>query len=150
MAELSEADRRRERLAFGREIKWDEEGLLGTVFFGPQKNRPFPPLPVGVVETLFENGFIEPEYRHQEHAPTAGTLFEWAKHVQTEYRAYQFEVGLIGYMVSPRREDSRIAFEGVSIRSPGPIPEELKQEVAKEFSPDMLAVDDFEIRIQWD
>ena len=150
MARASSEDRRREELAFGRRIDWDKEGLLGTVFFGPEEKRKFPPLPVGTARTLLENGYIDPKNRHHEHTPTAKTLLDWASGIQTEYRSYQFEIGLIGYMVGPNREDTRITFEGVSIRSPGAIPNELKREAAKCFSPDLLVVDDFDIRVQWD
>lgn len=143
-------DRRREELAFGREIRWDEEGLLDTVFFGPQPDRGFPPLPVGNARTLLENGYVDPDERHAAAAPTAATLIDWATEVRAEYRDYQFEVGLVGYMTSPERADAGITFEGVSIRSPGSIPAGLQAEVAKAFSPDVLAVDDVELRLQWE
>lgn len=142
-------DRGREEIAFGRPVEWATEADYGAVFFGPEKSRPFPPLPVGNAESLLENGYLDPGYRHNE-APPAGELVEWARSVQTRYRDHQFEVGLVGYVVSPEREDSRVALEGVSIRSPGPIPEALRREVAKRFSPDLLSVDDHELQLRWD
>lgn len=149
MATDLEDVRERERVAFGRTIDWESEATHGAVFFGPEKRRQFPPLPVGNAVSLLENGLVDPEYHHND-APPSAELIEWARSVQTEYREYQFEVGLIGYMVSPDRSDSRVAFEGVSIRSAGPIPEDLKARVAKRFSPDILAVDDFTIELLWD
>lgn len=143
------SDAEREQLAFGRRIDWVEEATFGTVFFGPEKHRQFPALSVGHVESLLENEYLDPRYRHNE-APPAEELVEWARSVQTRYKPYQFEVGLIGYMVGPDREDSRTALEGVIVRSAGPIPEDLKQEVAKRFSPDLLAVDDFVIELVWE
>lgn len=141
--------RAREELAFGRPIEWASEAEYGAVFFGPEKSRQFPPLPVGNAETLLENGLLDPEYRHND-APPAAELIEWARSVQTRYRDHQFEVGLIGYLVSPERDDARIAFEGVAIRSPGPIPTALRREVAKRFSPDLLSIDDFAVEMIWD
>lgn len=143
-------NRRCEELAFGRRIRWDEEGLLDTVFFGPQRHRSFPPLPVGTARTLLENGYVDPDKRHATDAPTAATLVDWTGEVSAEYRDYQLEVGLVGYMISPSRADAGITFEGASIRSPGTIPESLKGKVAKRFSPDLLAVDDYEILFQWE
>lgn len=144
-----ESDRERERIAFGRLVDWETESQFGTVFFGPEKSRQFPPLPVGNAQSLLERGYVDDRGRHNE-APPAGTLIEWAESVQTRYKPYQFEVGMIGYMVSPHRSDTRVAFEGVSIRSPGPIPTELKREVGKRFDPDLLTVDDFYIELVWD
>lgn len=142
-------DREREVLAFGRPVEWATEAEYGAVFFGPEKSRQFPPLPVGNAASLLEAGHVDPEYRHND-APAAAELAEWARSVQTRHRDLQLEVGLIGYVVSPERNDTRIAFEGVSIRSPGPIPEALRREVAKRFSPDMLSIDDFSVEIIWD
>lgn len=144
-----EDDRDRERIAFGRPIDWATEADFGTVFFGPEKSRQFPPLPVGTAEALLENGHVDAGGRHNA-APPAGELLEWAGGVQTRFKAHQFEVGLIGYMVGPDRPDARVAFEGVSIRSPGPIPTALKREVAKRFDPDLLTVDDFYVELVWD
>lgn len=150
MPNTSRHDRRREEIAFGRQVEWGKEGLLGAVFFGPDRKRTFPPLPVGPAKTLMEEGYLDPDQRHQDHAPPAATLVDWAETIQTEHRAYQFEIGLIGYMISSDREDTRIAFEGVSIRSPGPIPEEVKAKAAAAFDPDLMEVDDFRIVLQWD
>lgn len=144
-----DAHRDREEIAFGRPVEWATEAEYGAVFFGPEKSRTFPPLPVGNAESLLENGHLDPGYRHND-APPAGELVEWARSVVTRYRDHQFEVGLIGYMVGPDREDARIALEGVSIRSPGPVPAELRREVAKRSSPDLLAVDDHEVQLRWD
>lgn len=141
--------REREEIAFGRPIDWEREAQYGTVYFGPDKSHQFPPLPIGTVQTLLENGYIDPTYRHND-APRAGRLVEWASDVQQRYKAEQFEIGLIGYFVSPERPDSRAALTGVFIRSPGPIPQSLKADVAREFSPDILVVDDFEIQVRWD
>lgn len=145
----TEARREREHLAFGRVIDWEREGLFGTVFFGPSKHRDFPPLPVGNIRALIEAGYLDPDSAHNE-APHAGELVEWAEDVQDEYRDYQFEIGLIGYLVDPSRPDSRIRLEGVSIQSPGPIPESLKQDAAARFHADTLRVDDFDIVLMWD
>lgn len=142
-------DREREVMAFGRPIEWAAEAEYGAVFFGPEKSRQFPPLPVGNAASLLEAGHVDPEYRHND-APPAAELVEWARSVQTRHRDHQLEVGLIGYVVSPEREDARIAFEGVSIRSPGPVPETLRREVAKRFSPDLLSIDDFTVELVWD
>jgi hypothetical protein len=144
-----EDDRQRERIAFGRRIDWESEARLGTVFFGPEKSRQFPPLPVGTAKSLLERGYVDAGARHNE-APPAGELVEWAESVQTRFKAHQFEVGLIGYMVSPHRSDARVALEGVSVRSPGPIPTGLKREVAKRFDPALLTVDDFYVELRWD
>jgi hypothetical protein len=141
--------REREEIAFGRPIDWERESQYGTVFFGPDKSHQFPPLPIGNVHTLLENGYIDPEYRHND-APRADRLLEWTKSVQKEYRDEQFEIGLIGYFVSPKRPDSRVALTGISIRSAGPIPERLQRKAVREFSPDILIVDNFEIQIRWD
>jgi len=145
----TEPNREREQIAFDRLIDWEAESKYGTIFFGPEKSRQFPPLPVGYAESLLESGHVDPDHQHN-NAPRSMSLVEWARSVQTGFREYQFEVGMVGYMVSPERADSRVAFEGVVIRSPGPIPEELKREVAKEFNPDMMSVDDFTIFIRWD
>lgn len=142
-------DAEREIIAFGRPIEWEDEGLLGTVFFGPNKRRQFPPLPVGNIKTLIDEGYLEPTYQHN-NAPTAEELIEFVETLQGEYASLQFEIGLVGYMTSPDRSDSRIALEGFSIRSPGPIPEEVKRKITKRFSPDLLTVDDFYIEVKWD
>lgn len=139
----------RELIAFNRRIDWEREAQFGTVFFGVEKSRQFPPLDVGTIRSLAEHDYIRLDESHND-APPAGELLEFAKYVIDEYRDYQFEVGLIGYMVSPDRADSRVRLEGVAIRSPGPIPDELKSEVVERFTPDMLTVDDFVIQIQWD
>lgn len=77
-------------------------------------------------------------------------LLDFATGVVDHYREYQFEVGFSGYMVSPERSDSRIRLDGLSIRSPGPIPDELQSDVVRRFSPDLLTVDDFFIELRWD
>jgi hypothetical protein len=141
--------RDREEIAFGRPIDWKREAQYGTVYFGPDKAHQFPPLPIGTIQTLLENGYLDPTYRHND-APPATRLIEWARDVQRRYREEQFEIGLIGYFVSPERPDSRAALTGIFIRSPGPIPQALKADVAREFSPDILIVDDFEIQVRWD
>jgi hypothetical protein len=139
----------REEIAFGRPIDWDHEARLGTVFFGPEKSSQFPPLPPGIIKDLIEAGHLDAEHQHNA-APTAGQLQTWAESVQERYAEQQLDVGLIGYMVSPEREDSRVAVTGVSIRSHAPIPDSLKEEILQEFSPDLAVVDDFTIRLQWD
>jgi hypothetical protein len=144
-----EGDRHRETIAFGGPIKWDDEAKYGVVFFSPEKAHQFPPLPVWTIETLIEAGYLDSSYRHNQ-APPAERLLEWAASVQRRFKENQFEVGLTGYMVSPEREDSRIVLTGISIRSPGPIPESLKREVGREFTADLLSVDDFQIRVEWD
>lgn len=149
MATEDPQNRKREHLAFGREIDWSAEGRLGTVFFGPEKGRTFPPLPIGTGQALIKEGYLDPRRRHNE-APPAGELVEWATTIFEEYRAWQFEIGLIGYMVGPHREDSRIALEGISIRSAGPIPEELQARVTRRFTPELLTVGDFTIEVLWD
>lgn len=144
-----DSQREREEIAFGRLVDWEREAEYGTVYFGPDKPHPFPPLPIGTVQTLLENGYIDPDYRHND-APRAVRMIDWAGSVQQEYKQEQFEIGLIGYFVSPKRPDARAALTGIFIRSPGPIPERLKARVARDFSPDILIVDDFEIQIRWD
>lgn len=141
--------RRAEQVAFGRTVDWETEADHGAVFFGPEKSRQFPPLPVGNAADLLEAGLLDAQHRHND-APPSAELVEWARSVGRRYRAYQFEIGLIGYVVGPAREDSRVAFEGVSIRSAGPIPGDLKGEVAARFDPDLLVVDDFRIELLWD
>lgn len=140
---------RRELLAFGRPIEWSHEGQLGTVFFGPEKGNEFPPLPIGNVKDLIEEEFLDPTARHND-APPAGDLVEWAQTIRDEYEEFQLEVALIGYMVGPHREDARIRLNGVSIRSPGALPAELKRDVVREFDPELLSVNDIHIEIIWD
>jgi hypothetical protein len=149
MGSESDTDRRREQIAFGRLIDWQREAQFGTVFFGPKKSELFPPLPIGNVQSLLENGYLDPNHRHND-APRASKLVAWAGAIQQRYKQEQLEVGFIGYMVSPNRPDSRVALTGVSIRSPGPIPGALKAEATREFNPDLLTVDDFTIRMKWD
>jgi hypothetical protein len=141
--------RNRELLAFNRSIDWDHEAKLGTVFFGVEKSREFPPLDIRSIRQLANAGFLDLEASHND-APAAGELLSFAREVVDQYREYQFEVGFIGYMVSPDRADSRIRLEGLSIRSPGPIPDQLKVTVARRFDPDILTVDDFVIELKWD
>jgi hypothetical protein len=141
--------REREQLAFNRSIDWAHESNLGTVFFGVEKSRQFPPLDIRSIRKLADAGYIDLEASHND-APSAGELLSFARWVVDEYRDYQFEVGFIGYMVSPEREDSRIRLEGVSIRSPGPIPDQLKATVVRRFNPDLLTVGDFVIELKWD
>lgn len=141
--------RERERIAFGRNIDWDDEGLLGTVFFGPEAKSAFPPLPIRTIQALQDAGHLDLDSSHNE-APTAGALLEWAKAIQDEYLEHQFEIGFTGYMVSPARGDARTRLTGISIRAPGPIPESLKREAGSAFDPDLLEVDDFEILLHWD
>lgn len=139
----------RELLAFNRQIDWEREARVGTIFFGVEKSRQFPPLDVGTIRSLAEHDHIDLEASHND-SPPAGELLEFAKYVIDEYREYQLEVCLVGYMVSPDRGDSRVRLEGISIRSPGPIPDDLKSEVVRRFTPDLLTVDDFTIQMQWD
>lgn len=141
--------RRRERLAFGRPIDWGTEGKLGTVFFGTKKGDEFPPLPVGNVKRLIEEGFLDRDARHNE-APPAGRLVDWADYIRDKYRAFQFEIGLVGYMVGPHRDDARIRLNGVSISSQGPLPRRLKREGAREFDPDFLSANTYHLDILWD
>lgn len=143
------SDRRREQLAFGRDIDWANEGKLGTVFFGPNKGDEFPPLPVGNVKDLFTEGFLDTEARHNE-SPPAKDLTEWAQTIKERYSQFQLEVGLIGYMVGPHRKDSRIRLNGVSIRAPGELPNQLKREVVQEFDPDLLSINDYHLEMIWD
>lgn len=149
MSQDASADRDRERLAFGREVDWEREGRFGTVYFGDSKDGTFPPLPVGQATELLAAGHLDPADRHND-APPAGELVDWAGRVQRDYREYQLDVGLLGYMVAADRADARIGLQGVLIRSPGPVPERLERSVAERFDPDLLSVDDFHVRIYWD
>lgn len=139
----------RELLAFGRPIDWENEGKLGTVFFGTKKGDEFPPLPIGNAKDLMREGFLDREARHND-APPAGELVDWAERIRDKYRSSQIEIGLIGYMVGPHRQDSRIRLNGVAIRSPGPLPEPLKKEGASELDPDLLSVNTHHLEILWD
>ena len=140
---------KREQIAFGREINWEKEGDLGTIFFGPDTADQFPPIPIGTMETLLKDGYIDPHHRHN-NAPSASCLTNWADSIQQRFKSEQLRIGLVGYMVSPFREDSRISLTGVSIRSSGPMPEEIKCEAAREFNPDLIVVDDFDVKFLWD
>ena len=144
-----DSSRRRERIAFGRPIDWENEGRLGTIFFGPEKGDQFPPLPIGNVRDLFEEGYLDGDARHNE-APPAEDLVKWAEMIRDKYSSTQLEIGLIGYMVGPVREDSRVRLTGVSIRSPGSLPRQLKHDVASRFDPDLLSVNDVHIDLLWD
>ena len=139
----------RERIAVGRDIDWENEGLLGTVSFGPSSGDAFPPLPIRTIEELLEAGHLDPYASHNEAPPTVA-LLEWAKDTQEEYLKHQFEIGFTGYMVSPNRSDTRTRLTGISIQAPEPIPEPLKREAGRAFKPDLLVVDDFEILLTWD
>lgn len=141
--------REREYIAFNRPIDWDTEAHLGTVFFGVETNREFPPLDIDTIRTLAEEGHLDLAASHNE-SPPGRELLEWAADVQERYTEHQFEIGFTGHMVSPDRPDARISIEGVSIRCPGPIPEALKTAVARRFAPDLLTVDDFFLEIRWD
>ena len=149
MPNSTESGTEREKLVFGRPIDWKTEGLLGTVFFGPEKQRVFPPLPTGTIREVAKAGYLDLNHSHNE-APTAGELLAWAEWVGDEYYDYQLEIGLIGYMTHADRPDSRIALEGISIRSPGVLPSQLKSKAARDFDPDLLTVDDFHIILRWD
>ncbi|WP_436936561.1 hypothetical protein [Halovenus marina] len=149
MRDTKTKDRELEQIAFGKSINWEEESKYGTIFFGPEMTRTFPPMNVGTAETLLEKGYIDTEYSHN-NAPNSARLVSWAGKVQHEYKSYDLRVGMIGYMVSPDRPDSRLAFTGVTIDSPTNIPESLKREVGREFTPDLIAVDDFNIEVRWD
>lgn len=150
MTEIAQNDaRERERIAFGRHIDWENEGLLGTVFFGPSTGSSFPPLPIRTVQELLEAGYLDPDATHND-APRAAALLDWTRRIQEEYLEHQFEIGLTGYLVSPQRTDSRLRLTGISIRAPGPIPDSLKEEAGRAFDPDMLEVDEFEILLKWD
>lgn len=149
MGGSSSGPREREYTAFKRPIDWDQEAQLGTIFFGVEKNDQFPPLDIATIRSLAKTGHLDLGASHND-APSAGGLLAFASYVVDEYREYQFEVGLTGYMVSPERDDSRIRLDGLSIRSAGVIPDRLKGEVIREFSPDLLTVDDFVIRLKWD
>lgn len=138
-----------ETVAFGREIDWESEATYGTVFFGPEKSHQLPPLPISTAETLLEDGFVDPDQRHNE-SPRAEKLIHWASSIQHQYKYYQIETGVIGYLVSPDRPDSRIAVTGVSIRGAQPVPEQIEREAVRELSPDWVEADDFNIRLQWD
>lgn len=141
--------REHERIAFGRPIDWDNEARYGTVFFGPEKAKQFPSLPVGTAVTLLETGYLDPDYRHND-APPASVLVEWASRVRHRFKERQMEIGLIGYMVSPERDDSRTGLTGISMRSPKPLPDGIQREIAREFDPDLFQVDDFTVQIEWD
>ena len=149
MSSRDSESREREQLAFNRQIDWDRESQLGAVFFGVEKSRQFPPLDIRSISRLADAGYIDLEASHND-APSARELLSFAREVVDEYREYQFEVGFIGYMISPERKDSRIRLEGISIRSPGAIPEQLKAAVVRQFDPDLLTVDDFVIELKWD
>jgi hypothetical protein len=144
-----EAEYRREYLAFGRRIDWKSEGQLGTVHFGSNPSDEFPPLPIGTVTDLIDDGFLDPEDGHNE-APPAKELLAWARSIRDEFYSYQFEIGLTGYMVAPDRTDSRIQLNGVSIQSQGPLPEGLKRKSARRFDPDLVSVDESDIALIWD
>lgn len=144
-----DSSQRRERVAFGRPIDWENEGRLGTVFFGPKKGDQFPPLPIGNVRDLLEEGYLDGDARHNE-APPAEDLVEWVERIRDKYCSTQVEIGLIGYMVGPVREDSRVRLTGVSIRSPGSLPRQLKRDVARKYDPDLLSINDVHVDILWD
>ena len=57
--------------------------------------------------TLLENKFLDPEER-QNLAPTVNDMIEFIK------ANFPDKIGFHGYIVSPRREDVRISFEGIN------------------------------------
>lgn len=144
-----EGEYRREYLAFGRRIDWESEGQLGTVYFGSKPSDDFPPLSIGTVTDLIDEGFLDPEDRHNE-APPAKDLLAWARSIRDEFHSSRIEIGLTGYMVAPGRADSRIQLNGASIRSRGPLPEGLKGKSTRRFDPDLVSVDESHMALIWD
>lgn len=70
------ASRDRELVAFNRRIDWDREAQLGTVFFGVEKSRQFPPLDIGTIRALAAKDHLDLDAAHND-APRAAELREY-------------------------------------------------------------------------
>lgn len=141
-------ERERETLIFGRAIDWEAEATLGTVRFGPADNREFPAISPDTVEALVDQGYLERSDRHND-APSVGPLIELAATLREEYPD-SLSIGFSGFMVGPRRSDSRIRLDGFFVGAPHPIPQELIEDLVTRFDPDLIAAGQTYLEFWWD
>lgn len=142
------SERDRETLIFGRHIDWEAEATLGTVRFGAADSRPFAAISPTTVEELVENGHLDRDSRHND-APTAGELIDLAGHLRAEYGDH-LSIGIGGFVVGPRRADSRVRLDGFFVGAARPLSQELTEHLLGRFDPELIAAGQTYLEFWWD
>ena len=104
-----EAAERRDDLIFGKDVS-DKYKIGGTASFGYRTSENPDGIDYHIADALVDYGFLDPDDKQNE-APTAGEFIEFCKnHPNIDCR-------LLGYAVSPQRNDCRVSIEGLKCKT---------------------------------
>lgn len=131
-------DSHREEIVFGTYIDW-EDNRGGMEYISSLSEFMDSGIGVDTLEELIEKGYVDPEGR-QNRGPAMQKLLEFganalnaSEHIDIEYT---------GYMISPRRPDSRITITGINVK-----PEDghrIPDNIVNDFVDEFRLADDFE------
>lgn len=137
----------RETIVFGRPIAWGEETRGQFVRIGPHSETGTEYLTLDQVETLIEEGYLDPDGR-QNNSPTVFEFYEWGR--QHEH-SFDITVRLTGYMVGPERTDTRITLTAIEVVGEPTIDDRVVSHFGSEFDDaDALQLSDEHLIAWWD
>lgn len=138
-------DSERERIVYGTEIDWDENGMERI---GPLSDHMESGIGTETFSRLIDGGYTDPDMR-QNHGPKMIELLEFGEWVrQTDD---EVSVEYTGYMLPPRRADSRAMITGLTIDSDDEIPLTIKREFTESFAgADLFERDETRLAAWWD
>lgn len=114
-AELDvETDEQRERIIFGRPIKWGEDTSGQFIRIGPLEELSPEYITPKTFRRLINDGYIDPDGT-QNGSPTMEDLCSLGETVRG--KDCVSTVGYTGYMVGPERGDARITLTAITIKS---------------------------------
>lgn len=132
-------DSHREQIVFDTHIDW-EETFGGMERIGSLSEHMDSGIGVATFAKLIEEGYIDPEGM-QNYSPTMQELLEFgaealeqSDHITVEYT---------GYMISPKRPDSRITITGITVETNDA--HSIPQEVQDSFVDEFRKADEFEL-----
>lgn len=138
----------RDEIVFGRRLDWSDNhhGLVHLALWDEADGDPITP---ATARELVDHDYLDPE-SSQNFSPTAEELIEFAEYVDDQFDGH--EAGLIGYVISPHRDDTRITLTGfiVEIDDDVDLDPMLREAIHHEFSADEQFVGTEFVRYWWD
>jgi len=137
----------RETLVFGRPIQWGEETRSQYARIRPGGTTDTESISVATLETLLEDGYIDPNERHN-NAPTVAQFYNWGSYYD---QADNVTVAYRGYMIGPERPDTRISITEICVEDDSGIPDYIVEEFEATFdTAEILCIGEELLTAWWD
>jgi hypothetical protein len=132
-------DSHREQIVFDTHIDW-EDNRGGMERIGPLSDHMDSGIDADALAYLIEEGYVDPEGT-QNRGPTMQTLLQFG---DDAIDAFDFiTVEYRGYMISPKRPDSRVTITSITIETNDA--HNIPQEVQSSFIDEFRKADEFEV-----